>query len=186
MQYGATEWCKIRSIYGIIRSIYGIIRSIYGIIRPIYGIIRPIYGIIRSIYGIIRSIYGIIRSIYGIIRSIYGIIRPQEWHQKCENNNFSWVSQQAKKMVCVHCAGTRRRVERSTALLSSSKDEKLSCGHVKRLRTLSSPKARNIRPFPPKVARGVVPQKQKSVRKNRYEKIGTKKSVRFDFLSAPY
>ena len=76
--------------------------------------------------------------------------------KKCENNTLFLVSPQAKKLVCTRCAGTPRRVERRTALASSSEDEKLGCGHGEHLRILIGPEATEIRPFPPKVARGLV------------------------------
>ena len=76
--------------------------------------------------------------------------------KKCENNTLFLVSPQAKKLVCTRCAGTPRRVERRTALASSSEDGKLGCGHGEHLRILIGPEATEIRPLPPKVARGLV------------------------------
>ena len=66
------------------------------------------------------------------------------------------MSQEAKKLVCTRCAGPPRRVEKRTALLSSSEDEKLGCGHVEHIRIVIGPEAMEIRLFRPKAGCGVV------------------------------
>jgi hypothetical protein len=84
------------------------------------------------------------------------VIDPKKHKKIVITVPFFLVSQQAKKLVCTRCAGTTRRVERCTALLSISEDEQLGCGHIEHLRILIGPEATEIRPFSPKVARGLV------------------------------